>query len=77
LTTDGEQAAVTPIGAINQLGNIGNDSGDTQEEEPEISQSDGQHKARYAFGVTQTAGLQIEAVAFDVTEHGFNHQLHK
>jgi hypothetical protein len=26
MTTDGEQAAATLIGAINQLGNIGNDS---------------------------------------------------
>jgi hypothetical protein len=72
IMTNSEDTEVTAVISIDEMSLTTLDAVDAQSDKPEIEKSHGQCEARQAQEVAQTAFLQIEAMALEITEHLFD-----
>ena len=68
----GKQATVSPVGAVNQADRAAEHSQGAQEQDPEIGQGDDQQQTLHTLGISQVAGVEMEAHTFVVPEHRLN-----
>lgn len=72
IIANSEYTEVATVLSVDKMPSSALDAGDGQGDKPYIKEGHGQGEARQAQEVTQTAFLQIEAVAFEVAEHLFD-----